>query len=83
MNRIAGLQRADGSVCANADEDKDEVQNFYQQLYESQGASDCSVLLSHVPSRVTPAMSEFLDRPYEAVGVRTTLFQMSPPKARV
>lgn len=37
VNKIAGLHRPDGSVCVNPDEDKVEVQNFYQALYTSQG----------------------------------------------
>ena len=46
MNRIAGLTRADGSVCADEDEDKGEVQSFYQNLYTSQGFNDMSDLKS-------------------------------------
>ena len=33
MNRIVGLKRQDGNVCENFDEDKAEVQAFYQNLY--------------------------------------------------
>ena len=40
INRIQGLCRSDGSVCANEEEDKAEVQAFYHNLYESQGFYD-------------------------------------------
>lgn len=57
MNRIQGLRRQDGSVCASEAEDKSEVQQFYQNLYESQGFSDATELLNHVPAKVTMDMN--------------------------
>ena len=32
-NKIASLTRPDGSVCANEEEDKAEINAFYQALY--------------------------------------------------
>lgn len=81
MNKIQGLTRADGSVCANESEDKAEVQSFYQNLYQSQGYSDANNLLSYVPVKVTEAMNVELTKPYTTDKVRLTLFQMAPSKA--
>ena len=58
-----------------------EILNFYQNLYASQGPSDASELLSHVPEHVTPAMNDALNKPFEPGEVRTALFQMFPSKA--
>ena len=81
MNRIVGLKRLDGSVCVDSEEDKVEVQEFYQQLYTSQGFQNMDGLLQFVPERVTPIMNDDLQRPFEAAEVRTALFQMAPSKA--
>ena len=37
MNKIEGLERSDGSMCADSEEDRAEVQAFYQGLYTSMG----------------------------------------------
>lgn len=81
MNKISGLERADGSVCANSDEGKVEILSFYQNLYTSQGGHDMSEILRHVPVKVSPQMNELLDKPFEAQEVREALFQMAPSKA--
>ena len=81
MNRIAHLQRSDGSICATEAEDKVEVQSFYQDLYSSQGFNDMNELLQFVPLRVTQDMNISLDKPFEPVEIRDGLFQMSPSKA--
>lgn len=81
MNKISGLKRDGGSVCADAEEDKQEIQTSYQALYTSQGVSDMSELLAHVPVKVTPEMNEMLTKPFEAREVHDALFQMAPSKA--
>lgn len=81
MNKILGLRRSDGSVCATENEDKAEVQAFYQNLYQSQGFADASHLLSHVPVKVNEAMNSELTKPYTAAEVKVALFQMAPSKA--
>ena len=81
LNKIASLQRSDGSVCASGDEDKEEILAFYQALYTSQGYSNSEELLSHAPSRVTPAMNDLLCKAFEASEVHDALFQMASSKA--
>lgn len=81
MNRIQGLRRQDGTVCASEGKDKSEVQEFYQNLYESEGFSDATELLNHVPVKVSLDMNADLTKPYTAAKVRTTFFQMGPSKA--
>lgn len=81
MNKIEGLERADGSKCSSAEEDHAEVQSFYQALYTSQGFHQTDELLQFVPNRVTDAMNEALEKPYTEEEIRHTLFQMGPSKA--
>lgn len=52
-------------MCASDEEDKDEMQAFYQSLYTSQGPFDPSALLDHLPVRVSPEMNEFFTKPFE------------------
>ena len=80
INRVSNLQRSDGSTCVNGDEDKEEVQAFYQALYTSQGHNNMDELLSHVPVRVTPEMNQLLEKPFEAAEIHKALFQMAPSK---
>ncbi|XP_073357949.1 uncharacterized protein [Aegilops tauschii subsp. strangulata] len=81
MNRISNLQRADGTMCATEEEDKTEIQSFYQALFTTQGFHEMDELLQYVPERVSMEMNTSLDKPFEADEVKTTLFQMSPSKA--
>jgi hypothetical protein len=81
INRIAGLQRQDGTFCANDTEDRAEVQAFYKNLYKTQGFNDMNELLDFVQVRVTPEMNNSLDKPFEPGEVRDALFQMAPSKA--
>ena len=81
INRIVGLRRADGSTCANGDEEKVEVLAFYQALYTAQGYNNMGELLSYVLVRVTPDMNQLLEKPFEAPEIHKALFQMAPSKA--
>ena len=81
MNKNRELRRAYDTVCASGDEDKVDVQTFYQQLYESQGFTNPQFLLSHVPVRVSQAMNTNLSKPYTPEEVKMALFQIAPSKA--
>lgn len=81
MNRIANLHLSYGTVCLTEDEDKSEVQSFYQSLYSSQGNNDMNELLQFLPKHVTDDMNFSLDKPVEPEEVRSALFQMVPSKA--
>ena len=81
MNRISGLRRRDGSVCTGEEEDKEEIQSFYQSLFLSQGVNDMEALLQFIPTKVSPAMNEALYKPYTMEEVHAALFQMAPSKA--
>lgn len=70
MNKIERLERADGSICADLNEDRAEVQAFYQALYTSQGFHQMDELLQFVPTRVTEAMNHNLQKPYTEEEVR-------------
>ncbi|XP_073362819.1 uncharacterized protein [Aegilops tauschii subsp. strangulata] len=62
MNRLSHLQREDGSVCAMDEDDKAEVQSFYQELYTSQGYNPMDTLLQYVPERVSWTSRMWLTR---------------------
>lgn len=81
VNRISGLRHRDGTICNSDDEDKGEVQIFYQELYLTQGFNDMSALMQFVPARVTPEMNDSITKPYTPEEVRAALFQMAPSKA--
>lgn len=80
-NQIKALTRPDGSLT----EDKAELENitteFYKTLYTSEGVNNMEEVLQHVPVKVTPAMNNMLNAPYQEEEVKRGLFQMFPTKA--
>ena len=48
MNKIEKLVRADGTIFDTLEEDRAEVQSFYEQLYTSQGFNQMQELLDVV-----------------------------------
>jgi hypothetical protein len=81
MNKISNLQRMDGSLCESEEEVNVEVQGFYENLYQSQGAPNMAACLHYVEEKVTQPMREELVKPFTAEEVRYALFQMQPSKA--
>ena len=81
MNRIKKLKCSDGTMCTTPEEDREEVQSFFENLYMSQGFRQMEDLLEYVPSRVTDRMNHELQKPYTAEEVKKALFQMAPSKA--
>lgn len=80
MNNMENLVRTDGTVRSNLDEDQAEVQQFYEQLYTSQGFHQMEELLVVVPPQVTPLMNDELGKPFTEEEVRRALFQTAPSK---
>lgn len=81
LNKVEFLEKADGSTCQTFEENCAEVQSFYEALYTSQGFRPMDELINQVLPKVTPAMNEYLDKPFTALEVKTALFQMAPSKA--
>ena len=54
--------------------------NFYQNLYTSKGVHDMDQVLDRVPVKVTEAMNEMINAPYNQQEVKYALFQMFPTK---
>jgi hypothetical protein len=82
--RISGihiLQREYGSVCDNADEIKNEVQNFYSDLYSSDGFPNFQQVLDLVEEKVTLQDRVLLEEDFSTDEVKKALFQMHPSKA--
>ena len=80
-NRIAELQRPDGSACTDEYEMAEMATAFYNNLYTSEDTVGIEEVLSHIPLRVDASMNASLIAPYSNVEVKTTLFQMFPTKA--
>jgi hypothetical protein len=80
-NKIVELERVDGTKCMTWQDNCEEIQGFYQNLYTSQGFRPMDDLLDIVPTRVTTEMNLDLDKPYTAEEVKVALFQMAPSKA--
>ena len=57
------------------------VQEFYENLYTTEGVQDIEEVTNHVPSKVTPEMNAILCAPYTREEVKVALFQMFPTKA--
>ncbi|XP_020153536.1 uncharacterized protein [Aegilops tauschii subsp. strangulata] len=55
--------------------------DFYQQLYTSEGVHNMEQVLETVPTKVTQEMNELLNAPYSQKEVKIALFQMFPTKA--
>jgi hypothetical protein len=80
-NRISSLRRDDDSLCVEEGEIHEEIQNFYQQLYTSQGAPNMDALLHYVQEHVTDEMRLSLNKPFMEEEIKFALFQMHPSKA--
>jgi hypothetical protein len=80
MNKITELERSDGRKCSTWEESCEEIQEFFQTIYLSQGFRSMDDLLGLVPTRVSPAMNETFEKPYTAEEVRYVLFQMAQSK---
>ena len=81
MNKISSLKREDDSWCEDEEAIQVEVQEFYQQLYTSQGAPNMDALLHFVHERVSDDMRSRLDQPFSEEEVKSALFMMHPSKA--
>ena len=72
---------SDGHVSSYTVELNDEITNFYQALYQSQGYNPMEELLQCVHPGGTADMNHILEREYMAAEVKTALFDMAPSKA--
>jgi hypothetical protein len=80
-NQITSLARPDGGMTEDPQELSTITNNFFGNLYESEGVHGMEEVLNTVPRRVTPLMNEEITAPYCEEEVKTALFQMYPTKA--
>ncbi|XP_020173489.1 uncharacterized protein [Aegilops tauschii subsp. strangulata] len=80
-NQIKALQKPDGQVTDNVSKMENMTNNFYRDLYTSEGVQGMELVLDTVPTKVTAAMNETLNAPYSQDEVKKALFQMFPTKA--
>jgi hypothetical protein len=80
-NTVKFLRRADGSRCDTDDGMRNMVQEFYQNLYTSKGASIMESILDRISAFVSPAMNEMLTGAISDEEIEKALFQMGAMKA--
>lgn len=80
-NMIKALENSLGILVDDPRELKTMANNFYQNLYSSEGVQGMEGVIDHVPRKVTAAMNADLFAPYMSEEVKKALFQMFPTKA--
>lgn len=80
-NMIKALQNSLGVITYDPDELKVMVNDFYKNLYTTEGVSNMEAVLNCIPRKVTPEMNEVLCAHYTNEEVKAALFQMFPTKA--
>ena len=80
-NKIIQLQKEDGSLTSDLEEMAQMANNFYLNLYASEGTIGMEEVLSHIPVKVDDQMNSMLNTPYKKEEVKSALFQMFPTKA--
>jgi hypothetical protein len=80
-NKIAAVQRDDGTMATEPKELERIANDFYKQLFLAQESLMPDLVLEHVPPKVTDEMNLRLTRPYSPREVEQALQQMKPNKA--
>jgi hypothetical protein len=80
-NKICQLRRADGEMTDDPSVMASATNEFYCELYRSEGVEEMNAVLDTVPARVTGEMNEALIASITSQEVRDALFQMFPTKA--
>ena len=80
-NMIKALQNSLGVVVDDPAELRALANEFYHNLYTSEGVQNMDAVLDHVPRKVSAEMNASLCAPYTNEEVKIALFQMFPTKA--
>jgi hypothetical protein len=80
-NKISQLRKSDGEITDDPIAMASATNEFYRDLYRSEGTEEMEVVLDSVPVRVTREMNEGLVSTITNQEVRDALFQMFPTKA--
>ena len=80
-NRIKQLTADDGRVFTEQEDLERLACEFYQNLFSAQDELQPDLICTHVPRKITPEMSDFLEKPFIEKEVEAALFQMAPSKA--
>ena len=73
-NIVRTLTRQDGQATDDRVEMQNMVDDFYKNLYTSEGVQGMDHVLNHVPRKVTPAMNGILTAEFEPEEVKNALF---------
>ena len=73
-NIVRTLTRQDGQAIDDRVEMQNMVDDFYKNLYTSEGVQGMDHVLNHVPRKVTPAMNGILTVEFVPEEVKKALF---------
>ncbi|KAH7863936.1 hypothetical protein Vadar_023809 [Vaccinium darrowii] len=80
-NAIAGIQDANGLWCDSQEQIAKEVVQYYQGLFQSDGADQVSEVVDTIKARVNYQMNQSLTRPVSYPEIQQALFDIDPNKA--
>ncbi|KAH7848199.1 hypothetical protein Vadar_021663 [Vaccinium darrowii] len=80
-NAIAGIQDANGLWCDSQEQIAKEFVQYYQGLFQSDGADQVSEVVDTIKARVNDQMNQSLMRPVSYPEIQQALFDIDPNKA--
>jgi hypothetical protein len=80
-NLIKALTGSDGQTVEDPEALKSMMNDFYKNLFTSEGVQDMHNVLDHVPRKVSAQMNDTLTTDFTEEEVKKALFQMFPTKA--
>jgi hypothetical protein len=80
-NLIKALTGSDGQTVEDPEALKSMMNDFYKNLFTSEGVQDMHNVLDHVPRKVSAQMNDTLTTDFTEEDVKKALFQMFPTKA--
>lgn len=73
---VKKLQRADGTMTADATEMEHMATNFYRDLFTSEGTANMQRVIDTVPRKVSQEMNDSLTAEYTPEEIKNALFQI-------
>lgn len=80
-NRIINLKNRYGQWCETEDQIKQEVEQYFRNLFTTSNPSGYDEILSGIPRSITESMNKNLTRSVDEAEIKKALFSMHPNKA--
>ncbi|KAA3464864.1 reverse transcriptase [Gossypium australe] len=81
INRIQGLQRADGSIATNENEMEEIARVYFSTLFESKGVGDMEHILSGINVFISDSMNQLMQNSFTEEDIIEAMNGMGPTKA--